>query len=183
MRKFSNECKPVCEDVGSRGLKAIRRQTMLRKYPAPRPCVHPELDEASRRLFGSRYVLPKPVAVALEQVFAESVDAVFVIEHSRYARAHRGMLATTRPNRILLAISGTAFIVNPELLLHEYFHVLRQWRTGRLTRWRYVVESARCGYWANQYEGEAREFAGAAIEQYRGYLRDQYVGIATARMT
>jgi hypothetical protein len=82
------------------------------------------------------------------------------------------MSATTRPNRILLAISGTEFIANPDLLLHEYFHVLRQWGTGRLTRWRYLVESARRGYRANEYEQEAREFAAAAVELYRVYLAD-----------
>jgi hypothetical protein len=124
------------------------------------------------RLLGRRYVLPQSVAAALERVFAQPVGGVIVIEHSRYARLHRGMCATTRPNRILLAISGAAFVADPELLLHEYFHVLCQWRTARLTRWRYVVESARCGYWNNRYEREAREFAAGAVVQYRGYLRD-----------
>jgi len=84
---------------------------------------------------------------------------------------HRGMCATTRPNRILLAMSGAAFVADHELLLHEYFHVLRQWRTARLTRWRYVVESVRRGYWDNRYELEAREFAAGATEQYLRYLR------------
>jgi hypothetical protein len=125
-------------------------------------------------LFGRRYMLPPSVAAALEHVFAEPVGGVIVIEHSRYARLHRGMCATTRPNRILLAISGTSFVADPEVLLHEYFHVLRQWRTGYLTRWRYVVESARRGYWDNRYELEAREFALGAAEQYRGYLRVHY---------
>jgi hypothetical protein len=125
-----------------------------------------------RRLFGRYYILPEPVAGALEQVFDEPVGVVTVIENSRYARVHLGMSATTRPNRILLAISGNEFVANPELLLHEYFHVLRQWGTGHLTRWRYLVESARCGYWANRYEREAREFAAAAVGQYRRYLGD-----------
>jgi hypothetical protein len=105
-------------------------------------------------------------------VFAEPVAEVIVIEHSRYALVHRGMRATTRPNRILLAISGAEFAADAELLLHEYFHVLRQWRTGRLTRWRYLIESLRYGYWANCYEREARDFAAAALERYRGCLRD-----------
>jgi hypothetical protein len=128
-------------------------------------------DKPRSRLFGRRYVIPRAVAAALEQVFAEPVGGVVVIEHSRYARLHRGMCATTRPNLILLAISGAAFVADPELLLHEYFHVLCQWRTAHLTRWRYVVESARCGYWNNRYEREAREFAAGAVEQYQGYLR------------
>ncbi len=125
-----------------------------------------------KRLFGRRYALPEPVAAALERVFGEPVRGVTVIEHSRYARMHLGMSATTRPNRILLSISGGEFVANPDLLLHEYFHVLRQWGTGRLTHWRYLIESARRGYRANQYEQEAREFAAAAAERYRRYLRD-----------
>ena len=122
-------------------------------------------------MIGRRYVLPRAVAAALERVFEGPADGVIVVERSRYAKLHRGMSATTRPNRILLAISGAAFVADPELLLHEYFHVLRQWRTAHLTRWRYVVESARCGYWNNRYEREARAFAAGAVAQYRGYLR------------
>jgi len=110
---------------------------------------------------GRRYRLPAAVAAALEEVFGEAVGTVVIIEHSRYARLHIGMCATTRPERILLAISGAEFSANPELLLHEYFHVLRQWRPGRLTRWRYLLESARRGYRANRFEREAREFAAA----------------------
>jgi len=116
-------------------------------------------------------VLSPVVAAALERVFAEPVDKVVIIEHSRYARAHPGMYATTRPNLILLASSGADFVRNHEILLHEYFHVLRQWRTARLTRWRYVVESLRRGYWNNYYEREAREFAAAMRDPFRGYLR------------
>jgi hypothetical protein len=127
---------------------------------------------ARRRFFGQRYALPERVAASLERVFEGPVGQVKIIEYSRYARAHLGMCATTRPNRILLAISGVEFIASPEMLLHEYFHVLRQWATGRLTRWRYLVESARCGYWENQFEREAREFSAAAVDRYRSYLND-----------
>jgi hypothetical protein len=112
------------------------------------------------------------VRAALERVFGEPVNDVVVIENSRYARAHLRAHATTRPNRILLAISGAEFSRNPELLLHEYFHVLRQWRPGRMTRWRYLKESARRGYWANCYEREARAFAAATEAQYRRHLQD-----------
>jgi hypothetical protein len=124
-------------------------------------------------MIGRRYVIPFVVAEALEQVFEEPVDRVIVIECSRYAKLHRGMTATTRPNRILLTISGAEFVANPELLLHEYYHVLCQWRTGYLTRWRYVAECVRCGYSQNRYEQEARAFAAVNAEQYRGFLRDQ----------
>jgi hypothetical protein len=121
-------------------------------------------------MIGRRYVLPQLVAAALEQVFEEPADSVVVIEHSRFAKLHRGMTATTRPNRILLAISGAEFVASPELLLHEYYHVICQWRTGYLTRWRYVAEFARRGYWQNRYEQEAREFASENAEQYRAAL-------------
>jgi hypothetical protein len=117
-------------------------------------------------VIGRRYVLPHGVSAALGRAFAEPVDGVIVIENSLYARAHRGMRATTRPNRILLACSGAQFTAEPELLLHEYFHVVRQWRTGYLTRWRYLTESARRGYWDNRYEREAREFTAAALEPF-----------------
>lgn len=124
-------------------------------------------------MIGRRYVLPRAVASALEQVFEEPAVGVIVIEHSRYAKLHRGMSATTRPNRILLAISGAEFVASPELLLHEYYHVLCQWRTGYLTRWRYVVECVRCGYRQNRYEQEAREFAAGAVELYLESLHTQ----------
>jgi hypothetical protein len=123
--------------------------------------------------FGRRYKLPGAVAKAIEQVFEESVDRVVVIEHSRYAKLHRGMTATTRPNRIFLAISGREFSANPQLLLHEYYHVLCQWGPGYLTRWRYVAESIRCGYAANRYEQEAREFVAGAVERYVEILGQQ----------
>lgn len=127
---------------------------------------------AVRHLIGRRYVLPERAAAALARVFEEPVNKVEVIEHSGIARAHWGMCATTRPNRILLAVSGVEFVADPEMLLHEYFHVLRQWATGRLTRWRYLAESARCGYWENRFEREAREFTAATLDRYRSYLKD-----------
>ena len=119
---------------------------------------------------GRRYRLPEEVARALEQMFEEPVQGVVVRERSPYAKLHRGMSATTRPNRIFLACSGAEFVANPELLLHEYYHVLCQWRSGYLTRWRYLVESARRGHGQNRYEQEAREFASANLDQYRGFL-------------
>ena len=123
-------------------------------------------------MLGRRYAIPLKTRVALERIFEAPVDGVIVIENSLYARAHLGMYATTRPNRILLANSGMEFAANPELVLHEYFHVIRQWRPGYLTRWRYLTESARRGYRANRYEQEAREFAAAARKRFERYLND-----------
>ena len=123
-------------------------------------------------MIGRRYAIPLKTRIALERVFEASLDGIAVIENSLYARAHPGMCATTRPNRILLAISGAEFAANPQLLLHEYFHVIRQWRPGHLTRWRYLIESARGGYRANRYELEAREFAATARERFDRYLSE-----------
>jgi hypothetical protein len=123
-------------------------------------------------VLGRRYAIPLKTRVALERVFEAPVDGVIVIENSLYARAHRGMSATTRPNRILLVDSGADFVANPEFLLHEFFHIIRQWRLGSLTRWRYLMESAHRGYRANRFEQEAREFAVAARERFDRYLTE-----------
>jgi hypothetical protein len=86
------------------------------------------------------------------------VDDVEIVEHSPYARLHRGARATTRRNRILLPGSAEDFFADPDLVLHEYFHVLRQWNPGRLSVWRYLVEWLRRGYWENRYERHARRY-------------------------
>jgi hypothetical protein len=115
----------------------------------------------------SRRVQPPPhVNRALQRIFGESVDHVCVQEFSLYARAHLGARATTRRNRILLRHAAKQFWADPELVLHEYFHVLRQWQPRRLTVLKYVAESIRRGYWNNQFEIEARNFARSQRERF-----------------
>jgi hypothetical protein len=104
---------------------------------------------------------PPGALIALGEIFGEPVDHVRIVEHSLYARLHWGASATTRRNRILLRDSAQSFWSDADLVLHEYFHVVRQWQPGRLTLWRYLVEWARRGYWQNRFEREAREFASA----------------------
>ncbi len=128
-----------------------------------------------------RYALPPAVRRALEQAFGERVDHVEIVAHSRWARLHRGMRATTRRNRILLSGAGEDFARDAELLLHEFFHVLRQWQPRRLSRTRYVIESLRRGYLANRFEIEAREFAAAHAERFRRLLREHAQGQEAAR--
>ena len=128
---------------------------------------------------GRSATAPASVAAALEDIFGESITHVRVIEHSRYARLHLGARATTRRGRIYLADSAASFWQDPELLLHEYFHVLRQWQVGRLTVMRYLIESARRGYWLNVYEIEARAFAAEHVNRLRHLLAAR--GISTAR--
>lgn len=118
-------------------------------------------------VLGRSVALPPEIAAALERIFSEPVDHVRVIEHSMYARLHVGARATTRRGRILLADSAASFFQDPELLLHEYFHVLRQWQPRRLTIVRYLSEWLRRGYWMNAYEIEARSF----VVEHRARLR------------
>ena len=120
-----------------------------------------------KRVFGV-CASPSPSALAaLRAIFGESVEHVQIIECSLYARLHLGARATTRRSRILLSGSAQSFWSDPELVLHEYFHVLRQWQPRRLTILRYLLESLRHGYWLNGYEIEAREFASQHVARYR----------------
>ena len=93
-----------------------------------------------------------------------------VIQYSLYVRWHLRAIATTRPNRIYLRGSGKEFFSDSALLLHEYFHVLRQWATGDLTIPRYLRESFRRGYWDNRYEIEARDFTARELHRFRSLL-------------
>jgi hypothetical protein len=103
--------------------------------------------------------VPQPVQAALGALLGEPVGYVQVIEHSRLAKLHVRVHATTRRGRIYLAGSAASFFSDPDLMLHEYWHVVRQWQTGRLTVWRYLLECLRHGYWNNTSEVEARAFA------------------------
>lgn len=112
---------------------------------------------------------------ALAEVFGvppEVIDGVRLVEQSRFARLHgRRVAATTRRGTIYLAGSGRRFVADPELVMHEYFHVLRQWDTGALTTWRYVREALRRGYRNNRYEVEARAFTRQHVLAFAKRLR------------
>lgn len=119
-------------------------------------------------LFGRVVSAPAAVTAALENVLHERVDYVRVVEHSLFARLHDCDHATTRRRRIYLRGSAADFFGHPELMLHEYFHVVKQWEPRRLTIWRYLRESLRRGYWNNCFEIEARAFA----ERHRGQMQE-----------
>jgi len=102
--------------------------------------------------------MPPALRAALVELLGDEVDAVEIVERSWYARLHAGARATTRRNRILLRGTAAEFFADPELVLHEYFHVLRQWNRGRLSIAWYLVEWLRRGYWQNRYERQARRF-------------------------
>lgn len=102
--------------------------------------------------------LPERLRASLVELLGEDVDDVEIVAHSWYARLHVGARATTRRNRILLRGSVAEFCADPELVLHEYFHVLRQWNAGRLSTLAYLGEWLRHGYRANRFERQARRF-------------------------
>lgn len=114
--------------------------------------------------------LPPALRASLAELFGAEVDAVGVVEHSWYARLHGRIVATTRRRRIYLRGSAEEFFRDPEIVLHEYFHVLRQWESRRLSILRYVLEWLRRGYWDNRFEIEAREFAAAHLHRFRALL-------------
>ena len=103
--------------------------------------------------------VPDPLRAVLSEILGEDVAHVRVIEHSLINLLHGAPLAVTRRGRIYLRGSAAEFFGDPELVLHEYFHVLRQWATGQLTVARYVLAWLRAGYWNNPFEIEARRFA------------------------
>jgi hypothetical protein len=120
--------------------------------------------------------LPVALEAALTEIFGSAVSAVRLVPNSLYARLHFKATATTRRNTIYLRGDLAAFAADPQLLLHEYFHVIHQWHPKRLTLWKYLWESARRGYWKNRYEIEARDFAvrnlhrlGTLIAQRQGF--------------
>lgn len=119
--------------------------------------------------------LPDAFRHALADTFGvpvETIDRVRLVPHSRFARLHgRRVAATTRRDVVYLAGSLASFVRDPELVLHEYFHVLVQWNTRRLTAWRYLIELLRRGYQRNRYEVEARAFTRAHVIAFAHRLR------------
>jgi hypothetical protein len=103
--------------------------------------------------------LPAALHARLEEILGPAVGEVRIVEHSFFNRLHGGPRAVTRRGRIYLRGSAAEFFADPELVLHEYFHVLGQWATGRMTLTRYLLAWLKAGYWNNPFEIEARRFA------------------------
>jgi hypothetical protein len=119
---------------------------------------------------GRQVTVPSALRAALTVLFGAAVDDVAVVEHSWYARLHGRIIATTRRRRIYLRGSAADFFRDPELVLHEYCHVLHQWEPRRLSIARYLLEWLRHGYWDNRFEVEAREFAADHLRRFRALL-------------
>ena len=71
---------------------------------------------------------------------------------------------------------ASEFFADPALVLHEYYHVLRQWNRGRLSIARYLAEWLRHGYWSNRYERHARRFVDLRLPALRRHLEKSAQG-------
>ena len=114
--------------------------------------------------------MPETVAAALESFLGEPVGHVLIFENSLFARCHGRAIATTRRRRIYLRGDAADFFDNPWLMLHEYWHVIKQWEPRTLTLRSYAAECLRRGYWNNRFEVEARSFADQHAARLRGLL-------------
>jgi len=117
---------------------------------------------------------PGHYALCLETLFGQSVDGIVVKEKKKWvrfldsvARAAGKMgkdeytVATTRREKILLNLSCDEFWADPELVLHEYFHIFEQWRGGTLTKGRYLKDPDR-------WEAPVDPFLKANFEWFEG---------------
>jgi hypothetical protein len=113
--------------------------------------------------------MPAPLRELLLELFGPDIDGVKVVEYSWINALHGWPLAVTRRQRIYLRHSAAAFFADADLVVHEYHHVLKQWNTGRLTVFTYLLETVRNGYWNNHFEVEARAAASRHCRSYSGH--------------
>ncbi|MNR32837.1 hypothetical protein D3C85_1504600 [compost metagenome] len=103
--------------------------------------------------------------MALEQLLGLDVANVVVYENSALAKSY-GVYATTSRNAIYLSGTIDGFMRRPFTVLEEYYHVIRQWNSGGMTRFGYVWELVTNGYDNNKYEIEAWDWADKNKEEY-----------------
>ncbi|ANB16288.1 RHS repeat-associated core domain-containing protein [Dokdonella koreensis] len=112
------------------------------------------------------------MADCLSKIFGESVSSVNV----RNKMFVTNDFVTTRRNSIRLppTLSVSEFFADQGLVLHEYYHVLRQWNTGQLTRRGYLREVSRSGSWAdgNRFEDAAKAFSEDNLAAFKKCLEE-----------
>jgi hypothetical protein len=123
---------------------------------------------------GTRVFPTDSATVALKKIFdTDLIDKVEVYENVGWLRLFiPWAAAATYRRRIWLRGSGLNFFnaTSPNFMLHEYFHVLRQWEDGSMTLVKYLKECYRVGYWMNYYEHDAREFAAMNTYKYNQFF-------------
>ena len=105
---------------------------------------------------------------AFHQIFA---GAVTIIEKVKPADYKWG--ATTRKNEITIFVPCDVFFNDPDTYLEEYYHVLEQWNTRRLSRLKYAWEYLRHGYDNNKYENEAKDWVKRHRDDFKKCLNCQ----------
>ena len=122
---------------------------------------------------GGAHRPPADMATALAGIFgADAIAAVQVRERVWWLKPLPWIRAITGPGRVWLRGSAEDFFADPELVLHEYCHVLEQWDPHRLSVMRYLGESLRRGYWQNRFEVEARRFAARELPAFEMRLAE-----------
>jgi uncharacterized protein RhaS with RHS repeats len=90
----------------------------------------------------------------LEQILEKPIDGVQI----EMKPPKKNRIADTSRNKINIYEPCDDFWAQPEIVLEEYYHVLEQWNTGRLSKLKYALASIR-GYNRNKYEREAKGWA------------------------
>ncbi len=111
-------------------------------------------------------IVGKGMKRCLQQIFNKSIDSI----KFDMAGPSEKWDATTRVNLIRLYISCDEFFSSPSEVLEEYYHVLEQWNTGRLTILGYVDEYLLNGYRCNKYEREAKKYAREHTQELKDCL-------------
>ncbi|MDT4818979.1 YD repeat (two copies) [compost metagenome] len=132
--------------------------------------MHPQESAPQRRDgpfidYGPEISLRTKSLMALEQLLGLDVANVAIYENSALAKSY-GVYATTSKNAIYLNGTIDAFMRRPFTVLEEYYHVIRQWNTGGMTKLGYVWELITSGYDNNKYEVEAWSWADKNKEEY-----------------
>ena len=129
-----------------------------------------EMDDA---VSGERIRMADDWAQALGALFGcDAACTVMVQERVWWLRPMPWVAAITGPSRIWLRGRAEDFFADPEFVLHEYYHVINQWDTRRLSVSRYLWEWLRVGYWRNAFEVEARAFAAREVGRCRQVLAE-----------
>lgn len=104
---------------------------------------------------GATCAMPAPLRHCLGEIFGDAIDEVEVKVAIPMVAWHFGpgiLGATTRRRKIFINFPCEQFWNDPQLVLHEYYHVIQQWGRERMTIPGYLFR-----FWIK--EREAREFA------------------------
>jgi hypothetical protein len=118
----------------------------------------------------TRYTIPDDVRRALEVLHGDrSTIGIRVIYRPWYVRLHMAVKggrfgSTTRPETIFTNLPEDTFFRADAHVIHEFYHVIEQWRRQNMTRIGYLLTCRR-------REREAEEFAENKVETYRQALR------------